>query len=64
MGATVGFFAILGVIIGGIILMTAFGQEEKLQTGKTIILYSLLGLVFTIGAYIIVSFVQSIIYSL
>lgn len=64
MGSTVGFFAILGIIVGGIILMTAFWVEEKIQTGKTIILYSVLGLVFTLGAYIIVSFVQTIIYSL
>ena len=49
-------------LVGGIILMTAFGQEEKIQTGKSIILYSVLGLVFTIMSYIIVSFIQAIIY--
>ena len=62
--ATVSVFAILGIIIGGILLMTAFGQEEKIQTGKAVMLYSILGLVFTLLAYIIVAFVQTVIYSI
>lgn len=64
MGSLIGMFAIMGIITGGIILMTAFGNEEKIQSGKSILLYSVLGLIFTIGAYVIVSFIQTLIYSL
>ncbi len=43
--------------------MTAYGQDEQIQKGKSIILYSILGLIFTITSYAIVSFVQTIVYS-
>lgn len=64
MAGTISVFAILGIMVGGVILMTAYGKEEQLQKGKSIIWYSILGLVFTIWAYIIVTFVQAIIYNI
>ena len=63
MALFISVFAIIWIMIWGIVLMTAYGQEEQIQKGKSIILYSILGLIFTISAYIIVSFVQTIVYS-
>ena len=64
LAATISIVAIIGIMAGGVILMTAYGQDEQIQKGKSVILYSLLWLIFTISSYVIVSLVQSIIYSI
>lgn len=62
MAGVIALFAIVGIMVGGIILMTAYGQEEQIQKGKSVIGYSIMGLIFVILSYVIVSFVQTIIY--
>lgn len=64
MAGVIALFAIVGIMVGGIILMTAYGQEEQIQKGKSIIGYSIIGLIFVILSYVIVSFVQTIIYDI
>ncbi len=37
MAGTISLVAIVGIMIGGVILMTAYGEDEKIQKGKAII---------------------------
>lgn len=53
--------AILFIIIGGIYYITAGGDEQRMSTGKKIITYSVVGLVFIIISYSIVVTVNKII---
>jgi len=59
---TIGSFAILAVIIGGVFLLTAGGREESVTRGKDIIKYAIMGILFAVSAYFIVALVQNIIY--
>ena len=59
---TIGSFAFLAIVIGGIFLLTAAGREEQITRGKDIIKYAIIGLVFAMLAYFIVAFIQSILF--
>lgn len=59
---TIGSFAFLAIVIGGIFLLTAGGREEQITRGKDIIKYAIIGLVFAMLAYFIVAFIQSILF--
>lgn len=54
--------AVTALIIGGFLMIISGGDENRLETGKTIFTYSLIGLVVTLLAYGIISFIQSIFY--
>lgn len=56
----VGIGAFIGIIIGSIHMLTAYGVEDKIKKGKDLIRYSVIGLVFVILSYAIVSIVVSI----
>lgn len=64
MAVTIPAIAVLGVMYGGVILMTAYGDSGRLDQGKMAIRYSLYGLAFMLLAYIIVSFVQTFVYNI
>lgn len=53
--------AILFIVIGGIYYLTAAGDEQRMSTGKTIITYSIVGLIFIIISYSIVLTVNDVI---
>ena len=53
--------AILFIIVGGIYYMTAAGDEQRMTTGKTIITYAVIGLVFVVISYSIVTTLNNII---
>jgi type IV secretory pathway VirB2 component (pilin) len=53
--------AILFIIIGGIYYVTAAGDDNQMQEGKTIITYSIWGLLFILISYSIVLTVNKII---
>lgn len=55
-----GIAAFIGLLIGSIQMLTAFGNEEKLNKAKTIFRYSILGFVIIILSYAIVSIVVSV----
>lgn len=59
---TIGTVAIGTIVVGGLMLMTAQGQENQLDKGKNAIKFALIGLVVAFSAYIISVFVQSIFY--
>jgi len=54
--------AVTALIIGGFLMIISGGDENRLETGKTIFTYSLIGLVVTLLGYGIISFIQSIFY--
>lgn len=54
--------ALVIIIIGAYILITAQGGENQLEKGKNAIIYSILGLVFILTSYTIVRLVQSILF--
>ena len=52
-----GIIFVLLTIYGGIIFMTARGNEEQTQKAKSVIIQSIIGLIIVIGAYAISYFV-------
>jgi len=46
--------AILFIIIGGIYYTTAAGDDQRMETGKSMITYSIIGLLFILISYSIV----------
>ncbi len=58
LAATVGSAAVLTMVIGGFLIMTSNGIQEQIDRGKNLIKKALIGLVFVLGAYIIVSTIQ------
>lgn len=59
----IGSFALLMVIIGGLILMISSGNSQLQQKGKRIILYAILGLVIAFLSLVIVTTIQSLFYT-
>lgn len=62
--AIIGGVALLGVISGGIMVMMGGASESTKEHGKEILLYSLIGLGVSMLSMVIVTFVQSFLYSL
>jgi hypothetical protein len=58
----IGSFALLSIIIGGMLLLTSAGGDAQLTKGKDIIKFSIIGLAIAMVAYFITAFVQSIFY--
>lgn len=54
--------AVTTLIIGGFLMIISGGDESRLETGKTIFTYSLIGIIVTLMAFGIISFIQSIFY--
>lgn len=57
---SIGSFAFLAIVIGGIFMVTAGGRENQIQRGKDIIKYAVIGLIVAFSAYFITTFVQSV----
>ncbi len=55
----VGSLALIMFIYGGLIWMTAGGNEQKVTKGKNIVIWAALGLVVVFSAYALVKFVFS-----
>lgn len=53
-----GVASIIFIIIGGIKIVTASGDEKKLASAQSTILYAIIGLVVTILALVMVNIVQ------
>ncbi len=52
--SVVGVIAIIALVIGGGMYLTAYGDEKRIDTGKKTITYAILGIVVTLAAIIIV----------
>ena len=60
---TIASAAALATVIGGLMLITAAGNDSQIQNGKNTIKYSVLGLVITLSAYLIVTLLQTALYN-
>lgn len=58
----IGTFAFVTILIAGIMMITADGDENKIDRSKGILLQSILGTVLAFLAYFITAFVQSFFY--
>ena len=58
--ALAGGFAFLFIVIGGIQILTAYGNEEKITTAKKTITFAIVGLLISILSYAIVSIISGI----
>ena len=61
LAATAGSVAVLMMSIGGFLILSSAGDQNRLDTGKSMILKSAVGLLFVFGAYILVTAVQLLI---
>ncbi|PKL37058.1 hypothetical protein CVV38_04200 [Candidatus Peregrinibacteria bacterium HGW-Peregrinibacteria-1] len=55
----VGTIAVIILIIGGLTMVIAQGDENTISKGKDIVKYAVIGLIVTFLSYVIVTFVQS-----
>jgi glucose uptake protein GlcU len=55
-----GVTAILFIIIGGIEILTAYGNDEKIGKGKKTVTFAIVGLLISILSYAIVSIISGI----
>jgi hypothetical protein len=55
--------AVVALIIGGYMLITSGGDEQKRENGKSAIKYTIIGLFFVFGSYAIVSLIIGLLYS-
>ncbi|MEK7183651.1 MAG: hypothetical protein AAB776_03400 [Patescibacteria group bacterium] len=51
----VGSLALLMFVYGGVIWITSFGEAKRVEKGKTIIIWTVLGLAIIAGAYVLVN---------
>lgn len=64
MAATIGSAAVLMMVIGGFMMLASAGRQEWYDRGKAYVIKSMIGLVFVLGAYAIVTTVQLLVKSL
>lgn len=57
-----GAIALVLILYGGFMIMTAAGNDEKVETGKDILTYAVIGLIIILTAYSITTFVLENIY--
>lgn len=50
----VGTIGIIGLVSGGIMYLTSYGNEERIEKGKKILVASIIGIVICLGALLIV----------
>ncbi len=48
--AIVGWLAVIMIVVGGLVYMTATGRSKQIELGKTILTYALLGFVLAVAA--------------
>lgn len=53
--SVVGVLAIIMLVVGGIMYLTAAGDEDRIDTGKSIVKYSIIGIAVALAALVIVS---------
>ncbi len=53
--SVIGIIGIIMVVIGGLMYLTAAGDEDRIKTGKSIVKYSLIGIIVALAALVIIS---------
>lgn len=55
-----GAFALIYLIYGGILYITAAGNEEKTKAGKNAIVYAIIGIAIVVLSFVIVNWIADI----
>lgn len=58
----IGSISLIVFIIGALLTIVSEGKEDRLEKGKNAMFYAIIGLIVALMSFIIVSFVQSILY--
>lgn len=58
----IGTFAFITIMIGGVMMVTAGGDESKIDRSKGILLQAITGMIVAFLAYFITAFIQSFFY--
>ncbi|MFZ5982347.1 MAG: hypothetical protein ACOYS2_02140 [Patescibacteria group bacterium] len=58
--SVVGIIAIISLLVGGSMYLTAYGDDKRAETGKKIVVASLIGIGISIGAVVLVKQVGSL----
>lgn len=64
LAAVIGTLAVLMLTIGGFLMLSSAGNEQRYEQGKNYAKYALIGLGVTLSAYILVTLVQLLIRSI
>jgi hypothetical protein len=56
-----GIIAILSLVVGGGMYLTAYGDEKRIDTGKKIVTYAIIGIVLALSAIVIVDQISGLI---
>ncbi len=64
MAATVGSVAVLMMSVGGFLMLASAGRQEMYDKGKSLIWKAVIGIIFVLGAYILVTTIQLLIKSI
>ena len=56
----IGILGIIGLVIGGAFYLTAYGDEKRIEKGKTIITSSIIGIAIALAALVIVKQIASL----
>ena len=59
----VGTFGVLMMVIAGFFMVTSEGDDNRLQKGKNIFLYTIVGLLVAFTSYAVIQFVLSVLFS-
>lgn len=57
--AVLGFFAVMGFVISGLQYLTAAGDEGQIDTAKTNMKYSIIGVIVALMGYVVVKAVDA-----
>jgi hypothetical protein len=53
--SVVGIIAIIMLVVGGLMYLLSAGDEDRMKTGKTIVIYSLIGIAVALSALVLVT---------
>lgn len=54
-----GFIAVIGFVISGILYLTAAGNEQQIEKAKSAMTYSIIGVIVALMGYVIIRAVQA-----
>ncbi len=57
----IGSLAFLIMVAGSVVMMTSAGNDQRNEQGKNMLTYSIIGLIVAFSAFIITTFVQSLV---
>lgn len=55
-----GILAIIAMVVGGMMYLTAYGDEKRIDTGKNIFTYAIIGIVVALAALVIIQQISSL----